>query len=275
MATSQSMMEPLKRSAEGGDMGAKRASEEGFTERQLSQLKLIMSGTKDQIVGELGERIGGVETVVGQLGERVGNVESSMSEVYTRLDEQGTFNADLVRRIEALEVGSGPRTMSGKGGSVSKLDLFIKILRDLGDAGSSDKKIENAVMEVVGQFESVGCKVDGHVHPRRTSKARYWHMIMLKFTGVAEKAHFWAKWTDFNADTRKVTCTLKVKGVDTLIGEPLSPEFAAMLGELISEKDKLVATTGVDGESLKFDLLKGTIKDISGTVLYQSPKAKN
>ena len=100
-------------------------------------------------------------------------------------------------------------------------------------------------------------------------------MIILKFNGVAEKAHFWAKWTNYDEATRKVSSVLAVKGCATLVGEPLSPEFAAMLGELINEKEKLAATTGVDGESLKFDLRKGTITDGSGTVLYQSTKGKN
>ena len=146
--------------------------------------------------------------------------------------------------------------------------LFIKIF---GDVGESDRAIEAEVEKAIGaSFDDLGCTVFAHVHPRRSSRAKYTHMLKLSFRGSAEKATFANKWTVHDAETRKTRTTLRVKECATQVGEPLPPHLQKMLSELIAKKNDLAATMNVDGDKFKFDLSKGTIKDEAGELLYTS-----
>lgn len=252
-------MNGVKRSTPEDGLVPRDEGQEGFNPVQMAQLQQLQNG----IVGQMSVQLSSVAT---QLGDRIGQVEQDLA---GRFNAQAEINADILSRLAALEMG-------GVGGSTqtehSPLDLYIKFM---GDVGVTDKEIEKNIQAATGDFATIGCTVKKHVHPRRNSKARYTHMALLHFDGVAEKAYFEKKWSEFDETTQKWVSSLKVEGVETLIGVPMEPAMARMLGELLEQKDKLVETMGIDGSTLKFQLKDGTIKDAGGKLLYVSGLAKN
>ena len=205
-------------------------------------------------------------TAIDGLTGRIGSVESTMQGFTEWQSKQEAVNDELIRRIGALEAGRSVNPASNSTSTNRK--VLVKIF---GEVGLTDSAIEKAVEGVVGNFSSLGSTVVDHRHPKRNSKAKYTHSLTLEFKGAAEQVHFINKWTAYDAEAKKTTCTLKINGCETHVSEPLPPSLQRMLTELISKKDELVATMGVDGSTLKFDLRNGTIKDAAGELIYASP----
>ena len=231
----------------------------------MSAMRDMMQDVCDQSNAKASKPV--LERLDGMNG-RIGAIESKLEGFSEWQGKQEAVNEELMRRIEALEKGTcpQPRHRDRNSGTV-----LIKLM---GEVAGTDKGIEAAVEQAVGSFASLGCTVVEHVHPRRSSKAAYSHMMKVEFGGAAEKAGFINRWTAFDPVTKKTRPNLKIGEVEVRISEPLPPAVQKMLTELIQKKDELAAAMGVDGATFSFDLRKGTITSAEGQLLYSSPEGQ-